>query len=680
MVEPLERPLSSYIHTQFVTADENSSVAEAVKILQPKNVEIILVTANGKYVGIVTDSDILEKVVMKGEDSDLISLKSIMSSPIITLPSSSTVRQAIQLMRVHKIKHLPVTDSTDNDGEKKIIGTVTLEYLAEIIRIAVIEKTFRSYRKIIREHYKPIFANVGIIMQFTGLLMIIPALLGTIWGEWQSSIGIYLAFVGMSLTGYIMNTLGEKSPLNLKQSSIVVVLSFVLLSLFGSLPYMYINPFWDGIDFFSLFASSFLESTSGFTTTGLSTIVHPENLPESFSFYRSYTLWVGGLSFVYLVMALYYPETKLAGMRHLLGGGILRFKQLLSTISVIFAIYTAILILLFIIFGNINILDSISLSFGTLSSGGFVPTSTILNSVNSSTLVIIMGGMIIAALPFAFHFGMFSKEIESTKEIKEILVFIILITICIVLFLFIESSFSKNEWLSSVFHVISASTTTGFQFIDLSHISNSGKILLIVLMLIGGTAFSTAGGIKIARLILIFQKIINYKENATTFNNNKNQNLNKNNNKNNNQPTFISSTAIQFQKRIKPLYKSNYKAKKLQKNNDKLSMSMVPLDKYKFHILSDKAFREAIFVVVLFILFTMITAICIYYLNINTKNTNFINVIFETASTISNTGLSAGITTMHLDSFSKLILSFNMIMGRFEIIAILYIFISKLRV
>src|SRR5688500_18023164 len=258
MVEPLERPLSSYIHTQFVTADENSSVAEAVKILQPKNVEIILVTSsNGNYVGIVTDSDILEKVVMKGEDSDLISLKSIMASPIISLPSSSTVKEAIQVMRAHKIKHLPVTDSTSNEG-KKIIGTVTQQYLAEIIRIAVIEKTFRSYRKIISEHYKPIFANVAIIMQFTGLLMIIPAVLGTIWEEWQSSIGIYLAFVGMSLTGYIMNTLGEKSPLNLKQSSIVVVLSFVLLSLFGSLPYMYINPFWEGINPFSLFASSFL--------------------------------------------------------------------------------------------------------------------------------------------------------------------------------------------------------------------------------------------------------------------------------------------------------------------------------------------------------------------------------------------------------------------------------------
>ena len=168
MVEPLDRPLSSYLHTQFVTADENSSVAEAVKILQPKNVEIILVTSSsngGKYVGIVTDSDILEKVVMKGEDSDLVFLKLIMNSPIISLPSSSTVKEVIELMRTYKIKHLPVTDITNKE---QIIGTVTQEYLAEAIRIAVVEKTFRGYRKIIREHYKPIFANVAIILQFSG--------------------------------------------------------------------------------------------------------------------------------------------------------------------------------------------------------------------------------------------------------------------------------------------------------------------------------------------------------------------------------------------------------------------------------------------------------------------------------------------------------------------------------
>jgi trk system potassium uptake protein TrkH len=670
MVEPLERPLSSYIHTQFVTADENSSIAEAVKVLQSKDVEIILVISNGKYVGIVTDSDILEKVVMKGEDSDLVFLKSIMTSPIITLPSSSTVRQAIQLMRTHKIKHLPVTDSTRNlEGE--IIGTVTQQYLAEVIRIAVIEKTFRGYRKIIREHYKPIFANLAIILQFTGLLMVVPALLGTFLGEWQSSIGIYLAFVGMSLTGYIMNTLGEKSPLNLKQSSIVVVLSFVLLSLFGSLPYMYINPFWEGIDPFSLFASSLLESTSGFTTTGLSTIIHPENLSDSFSFYRSYTEWVGGLSFVYLVMALYYPETKLAGMKYFLGSGILRFKQLLSTISIIFVVYTTIFVLLIFIFGHINILDSISLSFATLATGGFVPTSTILTSENSITLAIIMGGMIIAALPFAFHFGIFSKNVEATKEVKEILIFLIILTIFIFLFMLIEPSFTENDWLSSMFHVISASTTTGFQYLNLSHLSINGKILLIIVMLIGGTAFSTAGGLKIARLLLIFEKLVNSKKFTSSHNNKQLYNRQQ-------QHPVISATAIQFRKKVEQTFKSYYQEKILKSSNKQSrSTSNVPLDKYKFNILSDKAFKEALFVVLLYISFTMITALCIYYLGEN--KIIFIDAVFEAATTISNNGLTVGITTMDLNSISKLLLSFNMIMGRFEIIAILYIFISKLR-
>src|SRR5688572_22964287 len=556
---------------------KNSSVAEAVKILQPKNVEIILVTSsNGKYVGIVTDSDILEKVVMKGEDSDLISLKSIMSSPIITLPSSSTVRQAIQLMRVHKIKHLAVTDITNKE---KIIGTVTQQYLAEAIRIAVIEKTFRSYRKVIREHYKPIFANVAIILQFSGLLMIIPALLGTFLGEWQSTIGIYFAFVGMFLTGYIMNILGEKSPLNLKQSSIVVVLSFFLLSLFGSLPYMYVNPFYERIDLFSLFASSFLESASGFTTTGISTILHPENLPDSFSFYRSYTEWVGGLSFIYLIVALYYPETKLAGMKSVLGSGVLRFKQLLSTICIIFTVYTVIIALLLFFFGHVNILDSISLGLATLSTGGFVPTSISLNVENPIPLIVIMGGMMIAALPFAFHFGIFSKNVEATKELKEVLIFIILLTFFIFLFLFIESSYSEKEWISSMFHIISASTTTGFQFIDLSTLSIYGKILLIVVMLVGGTAFSTAGGIKIARLLLIFQKLINNKKYASTFND-KNPSS---------RPPLISATAIQFRKRIPQPFKL-YNHKKEGKNNQQITCD-VPLDKYKFNILSDKAFR-----------------------------------------------------------------------------------------
>ena len=73
-----------------------------------------------------------------------------------------------------------------------------------------------------------------------------------------------------------------------------------------------------GIDSGSLFVNSLFESASGFTTTGLSMITQPENLPQSFNFYRAYTQWVGGLSFVYLVMILFFPEEKLSAWKSVL--------------------------------------------------------------------------------------------------------------------------------------------------------------------------------------------------------------------------------------------------------------------------------------------------------------------------------------------------------------------------
>lgn len=654
MVEPLERPVSSYVSKQFVMVDENVSVANAVKLTQPKNIETIIVTSNGKPVGIVTDSDILEKVVIKGDDSDLVFLKSIMTSPILTLHSTSSLKQAIELMRIRKIKRVPIVDS-HNKSAQKIIGIVTQKFLAEAIRTSVIEKTFKSYRVSIKENYKPIFGNLGFIMQFAGILMIVPAIFGTILNELESAASIYLAVISMSLTGFILNTLGEKSTLNLKQSSIVVVSSFTLLSLYGSLPYMYVNPFELNFDYLSLFVSSILESSSGYTTTGISTIENPESLPESFVFYRSYTQWVGGLSFVYLVMALYYPETKLATMRNMIGGGILKFKQLLSTISIIFVFYTIIFILLLFFLGNIHLIESVSLSFTTLVTGGFIPDSTIFDSLNSSQLIVIMAGMMIAALPFGFHYGIFSKEVKSRFSM-EIIVYLFFILLFAVLFVIIEPSISTHDWLTSLFHVVSASTTTGFSFINLSYLSLEGKLFLILVMLVGGTAFSTAGGIKIARLLLILQKLKGntiFLSMSDAFT-----------------PLSISSTAIQFRK-----HRNGQKFSISKKNVLKSKNELVYHDSQKLSLLSDKAFRDAIFVIILFVILSLTSATTISYLN----KSDFVDALFESSAALSNTGFSVGITTMDLDLVSKLILSINMVLGRFEIIALLYIFISRLR-
>src|SRR5215216_546409 len=663
MVDALNRTITTYVHGQFVKVEENATVTYAVNLLHSRKAETaIVITKEGKPVGIVTDTDILDKVVSRGEDSDFVNLKSIMSYPIITIPSSATVKQALDLMRKNKIKRLPVTAEKitekvghDDINNGKIIGIVTQELLAYAVRGSVIEKTFRPYRTyriMVEQGYKPIIGNLGFLLQFAGIFMIVPAALGAVLGETSSAAGIFLSFAAMSLTGFVLNAYGEKTPMNLRQTSIVMVLSFVLLSLFGSLPFMYVNPFLregnlESINPLSLFVNGFFESASGFTTTGLSTIFHPEDLPASFVFYRAYILLIGGLSFVYLVMALFYPQRKLAAMKNMIeGAAILRLNQLIITITIIFTVYSVILILITYLLGGINLIYSASLIFAAITGGGFVPLSTYVVVNNVTQLIPLIVGMIISALPFAFHYGVFSKQVKARKVGLEIFAFAMIMITSIPIFVILESHLGQQNWFASIFHVVSASTTTGFQFLNLSEFSIESKILLMLLMLIGGCAFSTAGGIKIARLIFIFQKLF-HREKPTTKEN-------------------ISSMANEHISRktitIPSILSTNIQIHR-QSHNPSRSL------------LSDKTFREAFHVVVLFVALSFVSGLSIKYLT----NTSFIDAFFESVSASTNTGLSTGITNVELDSISKSILIINMIMGRFEIITIFYIFFSFLR-
>jgi trk system potassium uptake protein TrkH len=628
VADPLDRSILSYIHGRFIVLDEDVNAAMAVRDMHSRRAEIIIVTKDIRPVGVVTDSDILDKVVMKGEDSDQILLKSIMSSPVISLSAKGTVRQALELMRVNTIKHIPVTDNI------KILGIVTQEELANAIRTSVLERTFRSYRAVIRDHYKPVIGNLGFVMQFAGILLVAPAFLATILNETVSATGIFLGLTFMFAAGFALNAYGEKAPLNLRQASMLIVSSFILLSLFGSIPYMYVNPFWNEIDPLSLFVNSFFESASGFTTTGLSMITQPENLPQSFVLYRSYTQWVGGLSFVYLVMMLFYPERKLIHMRGMIGGGMLRSKQLIITISVIFSIYTVLLSTLLYLLGDINNIQDVALILGTVTGGGFVPTSTYVVVENAQQLLVLMAGMMISALPFAFHYAIFSKEVHTTKLRPEVFVYIGIILISIPIFIILLSGHitSSLEWLISAFHIVSASTNTGFQFINISSISFQAKILLIILMLVGGTAFSTAGGIKVGRLLQIVHTLTNRKTSMDTAN------------------RSISSVSSRYNK----LYISyEERAEKLRAN---------------------KAFRESLLVISLFVLLSFITGAVLSYF----AERNFIDSLFESVSALTTTGITTGITTLNLDLVSKTFLIINMIAGRFEIIAIFYIFFGIL--
>lgn len=623
----LERSVLSYIHHRFIILDEDFAAAPSVKQMHDEKAETIIVkNKNEEYIGIVTDSDILDKIVMKGEDSGKVSLKAIMSSPIITISARATVKQALELMRLNVIKRIPVTDNIH------ILGILNQEGLANVVRTSVLERTFRPYRTIVREHYKPIWANLGFILQFSGILFIAPAVLAAFLGEVISSVGIFLCVISMSVTGFVLNSYGEKTPMNLRQASILIVSSFVLLSLFGSIPYVYVNPFDKEIGPLSLFVTGLFESASGFTTTGLSQIVTPEDLPQSLDFYRSFTQWIGGLSFVYLIVTFFYPERKLAYVKGWIGGGALKIKELLLTITVIFTIYTVVLTSLLYLFGYESTIYNLSLIFSTVTGGGFIPTANSLDYENTMFMFVLMIGMIISTLPFAFHYAVFSKEMHTTKMRPEIYTYFAIIIVSIVIFYFFIASVSDipSKLMTSIFHVVSASTNTGFQFINLTSLSGEAKILLIIIMLIGGTAFSTAGGIKVGRILQIIQKL--------------------------SKKRFIADTTTRSISAVTSRYHQGY-----NKNESKTEK-----------IKEDKTFRETWTIIMLFVIASFITAFILTYV----EQENFIDSLFESVSAVTTTGLSTGITSLDMNTLSKIFLIFNMIAGRFEIIAIVYFFLQ----
>jgi trk system potassium uptake protein len=643
------------MHRLFVILDENMSVASAVKQMQSHNADTIIVLRGNTPTGIVTDSDIIDKVVMRGEDSDEVFLKSIMSAPLITISPKGTVQQALQLMRLNQIKRIPVADAT------LILGVVTQQALANAVRTSVIDRTFSRYRSLMRDQYKPILGNLGILLQFSGILLVVPALLGTALGESESTIGIFFAVVGLSFAGFSLTNIGEKGPMNLKQASIFVVSGFIFLSLFGSIPYIYINPFGNDTSPSALVVNSFFESVSGFTTTGLSIISNPDNLPRSLNFYHSYTQWVGGLSFVYLVMILFFPERKLSAMKSVLGGGLLRARELIITIVGIFTAYTLILIFVIISFSQTGPLDAILLIFSTITGGGFVTASDIITPTHPERLAILAVGMILSALPFAFHYHIFSRKGLLTRRAitLEVAVFLVLLVVGIMVFYWL--SWGEVDIYTSIFHIISGSTTSGFQYLNIQSTPYGAKIFLILIMLIGGTAFSTAGGIKVGRFVVLYEEFTK-----------KSREKDRITGMGTSTSTSISSTANPYRSTE---FLTTLRDEHQKRNLEEIVEQQARILKRVRLIISKKVVREILLVIVLYISIALITGLVLSSL---TKS-NFENAMFEAASAISTTGLTAGVTSVNLDVLSKLMLSTNMIVGRFEIITILYIFFVYFR-
>ena len=592
----LSKPVSNYMDNEVLMLDKKTSTRTATRILQNYERDDIIVTDKKLAIGIVTDEDILSKVGDITVTAEHTTLQDIMSAPLITVEEKTTLQEALHIMRDHNIRKLPVLSK-----KNQVVGMIWQARIAGIIRNASAVPP-----RLLSPPVKAILGNLGFVLQFAGVLLLVPAIVATIiLNDPQTATGIYSTTVLLLVTGFFLNSYGEKASLNMRQASILVFSSLFILTLFGTIPYMYVAHI-AGETSVESFASSFFSSAAGFTTGGISLYDTPEDLPQSFTFYRSFTQLVGGMSFIYLVMTAFYPEGKLQSMRGFISGKTLHMRELFGTITVIFTLYIAIVAALLWIFGEKNIIDNLSLAMSTLATGGFLPNSTILHDLVWQEHLILMAAMILGALPFTFHYGFVRKKFLSPKLGKEVLVYFGVLGGGILLF----TGLTDFDPVLSAFYTVSASTTAGLQLSSLSGLDGAAHTVLIILMIIGGCGFSTAGGIKIYRFFHLSD--------------------------------------------LKQMLRA-----KTRKN-----------------LISDnkKEIASTIIILTLFPCIALVTAAHLSY----THDASFQDSFFEAVGVITTGGLSAGIITPETDPATKIALSFLMIIGRLEIIAIVYMFVPRL--
>ena len=156
---------------------------------------------------------------------------------------------------------------------------------------------------------RALLANMGFVLQISGIFIILPIILSFINNEMLATVALFITATIFLIVGFSFNAFCERRELSYKSSCALIVLVFVLLSIIGSIPYIYIN-ISDG-DMIQNITDSIFEAAAGFTTTAFSIIPDISTIPQSILFYRVLTQFIGGISIVLVLLAFFYPEAKL---------------------------------------------------------------------------------------------------------------------------------------------------------------------------------------------------------------------------------------------------------------------------------------------------------------------------------------------------------------------------------
>ncbi|MGP9686054.1 TrkH family potassium uptake protein [Halomonas sp. AOP25-F1-15] len=355
---------------------------------------------------------------------------------------------------------------------------------------------------------------LGLLLMLFSLTMLPPTLM-SLWfrdGVWSAFIiGIAIS-VATGLLLYLPNRRSQKE-LRIRDGFIIAVMFWTVLALFGSLPLML---FGEG----SLsITDAVFESFSGLTTTGATVITGIDFFPESILYYRQQLQWLGGMGIVVLAVAI-LPTLGIGGMalyRTEIPGPLKDSKltpRITETAKALWYIYATLTIACMIAYmlAGMSWFDALSHSFSTVANGGFSTHDASIGYFDSATIeMICVVFMLISAFSFSLHFIAWREKsllhYFHDPEARFLMLFLLALAVITVLSLWLTNAYETERGLRhGIFQVVSVATTAGYSVADFSMWPGALPFLLFVAAFVGGCSGSTAGGMKVIRIILILKQ------------------------------------------------------------------------------------------------------------------------------------------------------------------------------
>ncbi len=353
---------------------------------------------------------------------------------------------------------------------------------------------------------------LSIVLVFESLFMFLAVIVSLIYKETITEKLLFtsvLTFAGGLILNILTKTQRGIEP-SRKESFFIVSISWFLLGLIGTMPYIVTESIPN-------FANAFFESVSGFTTTGSSILADIESLPKSILFWRAETHWIGGMGIIVLVVAV---------MPFLNINGIYLFYSEISSVTDekistkiryaarnMWLVYVGLTFIeiIFLLLGKMSLFDSVCHAFATVATGGFSTKNDSIAGFSPYIQYIITLFMILSGINFSLHVillkGKF-KTVIKNEELRLYLLILLIIAVSITGLLYFGQHLNlEKAFRDSIFQVASVLTATGFATADYLKWPEQATLLIALLMLIGASSGSTGGGVKVIRHLISIKKI-----------------------------------------------------------------------------------------------------------------------------------------------------------------------------